>query len=204
MVLSGKFGAVFCLSALLLLWYQPVRAGHTEVSCRLEDFIDNAAVTHLAEAKDLSELNVIWTKLWYHDAVERMIYYTRLVDLSPSKQNEIALLETIPSSPIEFKYIYSIADTVGWRSSREIPLLQQRYFEKIALLTGRHPEYVKRFLTMNRFADGEAKNDTDDATAKLKGVNRGVYLNGLKLLDPETRRYVCGDCPEFPRDAQVP
>src|SRR5207245_10456368 len=117
--------------------------------------------------------------------------YTRLVDLSASKQNEIALLETIPSSPIEFRYIYSVVDTEGWRTSPEIPLLQQRYFEKIALLTAKHPEYARRFLTMSRFADGEAKNDTDDATAALKRVSRGVYLNGLKLLDPETRRYVC-------------
>src|SRR5438876_9769828 len=99
MILSGKIGTVFCLCALLLLWCRPVRAGHTEVSCRLEDFIDSAAVSHLAEAKDLSELNAVWKKLWYHDTVERMIYYTRLVDLSASKQNEIALLETIPSSP---------------------------------------------------------------------------------------------------------
>ena len=50
---------------------------------------------------------------------------------------------------------------------------------------------------MNRFADGEAKNYTDEGTDALRKANFTAYLAGLRKLDPTTQTFVCGDCEEL-------
>jgi hypothetical protein len=171
--------------------------GETDIPCRLEQYIDEPIIINLAEAKDLVALRTAWDRLPYRDLVQRVVFYTRIVLLGPGKLDEVALLETLPSSPLEFRYIYAINDTKAWKVHPALREVYSKYFESIGRLAAKHPEYIERLLVMNRFADGEAKNSTDEATRILKQLNPSGYLDSLKRLDADTRAFVCGDCAEL-------
>jgi len=140
--------------------------------------------------------------LWYHDLVQRVVYYTRLVGLEATQSNERALLETLPGSPLEFYYIFAIGDTGASKTRPAIQGFYGTYFKAVAKIAAKHPEYIPRLLPMSRLADGEAKNYTDEANDILRALNPSGYLAALKGLDSVTQTFVCGDCPEL-REEQV-
>ena len=185
-----------------LFTVNPARAGETAPICHLEKYIDEPSLIALVEAKDADSLRHIWLSLWYHDLVQRVAYYTRLVGLDVVKRNELELLETLPGSPLDFYYIYAISDTGAARTRPAIQGFCGTYFKTVARLAAKHPEYIPRLLPMSRLADGEAKNYTDEANDILRALNPSGYLAALKGLDSVTQTFVCGDCPEL-REEQV-
>jgi len=165
--------------------------------CHLEGFIDEKALIALAEAPSLANLKSAWDDLSYHDLPLEIVYWTHLGELEPTPDNEIHLLKTIPRSPLEFAYLYAINDTKVWDRSPKLMGLYNQYFESLGKFAARHEEYVKPLLLISRFADGEAKNSTDEANEILKKLNFPGYLKGLRQLDAKSQASVCGDCPEL-------
>jgi hypothetical protein len=171
--------------------------GETAPICHLEQFIDEQSLIALVEAKDGQALRRIWSDLPYRDLIHRVVYYTRLVRMEPTKSSEVALLETLPGSPLEFYYIYAMGDTVASKTRPAIPELYGTYFKTVGRLAAKHPAYIPRVLLMSRFSDGEVRFYTNEVNDILRASNPNGYLAALKTLDSVTQTFVCGDCPEL-------
>jgi hypothetical protein len=174
-----------------------VYGGETDRDCGLVKFIDEPSLIALTTARDTRALRSIWNHLPYRDLVHRVVYSTRLATLDTTKSNEIAVLETIPTCPLELQYVYAINDTKVWTSHPAIPEVYDLYFKTLGRLTAKNPGYIERLFLLSSFADGEAKDDIDDAIAILKELNPAAYLSTLKKIAPVVQMSVCGDCPEL-------
>jgi hypothetical protein len=170
----------------------------------LEVFIEEKALIAVSEAPDLPALKSAWSSLPFYDLPLEAIYWTHVGELEHSADSEKALLKTIPRSPLEFAYLYALNDTKAWSSSPALVRLYEEYFESLAKAAAKHEEYIKPLLMMSRFADGEAKNSTDQANEFLKKLNLSGYLRALRRLDTQSRRSVCGDCPELAQESRKP
>ena len=164
------------------------------VMASLDEYLDADSLTALATAEDLGQLDNVYERLPYHDSVMDVVYWSKRYALDPTSESSAGLLDTMPRSPLEFDYLYSVTYTEAYRTCPSLANIVAGYYGVLAKIVARDGKNWKAFLTLSRFSDGEAADDLSDWNSFLLGVNRARFVSTLRKLDDEGRRRVCGDC----------
>jgi hypothetical protein len=169
----------------------------------VESYLDQRALTQLADSDDSAELDQIYAAMPYHDPAIDIVYRSRQLALNPGETAEKALLETIPQNPLHLWYFYSITYTEAYTSSPELARIVNSYFEQLARIVLKRSDGYRDFLLLSCFSDGEVASDLSDWNDFLKRATPEEFTAAVRSLDPESCRRVCGDCASLDRQGDA-
>jgi hypothetical protein len=178
------------IAVILLLALTTSVAATTEVT--LEDYLQFDAMVRLADATSREELERARGEIVGGDSAVDIVYALALYKLEPSAEAEKLLLDSIPSSELEFTFFFIIM--YQGRCAVDAPpklcSLPDEYLPKLAQVVARHPCHCGAFLRLSYFADGYVKTDLNRASQYLFEANREAFKQALAAIRPEIARTV--------------
>ena len=101
----------------------------------------------------------------------------------------------MPSSKVEFDLFFEgITNLKEW-SVPAVRAAFQGFFDVVSALGAKDVEFTEGALELSFFADGEAKNYTDEVAAKICRKAPDLFAKALNRLPPDERAFVpsCGN-----------
>jgi hypothetical protein len=157
-------------------------------SCDLSYYIRGEVVRKVAVTKpaDLARL-LPETRA---DYAAHLLLLSRLVATDQSNDETVGeLLSQMPSSKIEFDLLFAITTVDEWRLA-DVRAAFNGFFDLVGALGSKRLDFAEAALKLSYFADGEAKDYTDDIAERICKEAPHLFAKALKTLPPDERVYV--------------
>jgi hypothetical protein len=155
--------------------------------------IDAELVNSLCLPKNPEMLRKAYNKLLYRDVVLDMLYFMRLREMVHSEKDELDFLKSMPKNPTEFLFLYSVTSPENKKSFPKLGAAYQLYFEVLADLVIKHPEFLEQYFLQVYFSDGEIADRLETSTAKIQKAIPKQFNAVLKRLPAEVRARISAE-----------
>lgn len=149
--------------------------------------IDAELVNSLSLPKSPETLRQAYKELLYHDVVLDMLYFMRLREMVHTEKDELDFLKSMPKNPTEYLFLYSVTSPENKKSFPKLGALYQLYFEVLADLVIKHPEFLEQYFLQVYFSDGEIADRLETSTAKIQKAIPKEFNAVVKKLPAKVR-----------------
>ncbi len=185
------------LSIAVLMWV-PTTPGLAGRPLEMGDLVNKRAVVALLNARGVDALDAVYRSLPYTDPAVDITYRTLRLELAPSSEAEIALLDVVPRNPLEYGAFLALGDPDIYNPNvQKLSSIVDGLYLRVARIGTKHRGGVRKFLLLHSFTDGAMRDISDEAYRWLLGHDRMRVLTTLRSLPPATRVQVCGPCLEL-------
>jgi len=162
--------------------------------------LDRSAVVSLLHASDVVALDKAYKGVRANAGLN-VLYRTLRLRMQPTRDNELALLGTVPRTFDDFLLYIALDDPDNSAVDDSVwSDVVDGYFERIARLAVKNHSDLRPYLVLHSFADGYLRDYSQEWLDWLLQHRRQAVLSAYRTLDAGTKRGVCGDdCGEFER-----
>lgn len=149
--------------------------------------IDAELVNSISLPKNPEELKLAYKNLLYHDVVLDMLYFMRLRGMQHTEKDDLDFLKSMPKNPVEFSFLYSVTSDEARNRFPQLNSAYTSYFEDLADLVIKHPEFLEAYFLQVYFSDGEIADRLETCVKKIQKAIPKEFNSALKKLPVKVR-----------------
>jgi hypothetical protein len=160
-------------------------------------YVDKSVLNGLVDAKSLLDVDNKWAAITAPNAIEKIVYATRRVELSPGKRSDEIMIDAIPVDSLTFDLLYDLCYMNREGTNEALRVIAGGSWLQLALNAAVRRDHGYDRILMLPFV-GSHNADVGEIlpciVSELQSRAPRAYQQALNRLPAEGRKYVCPDC----------